>query len=131
MNGDYTIAGGVAPGATAPFSTVSSEYDAEGVEFFDVYSPVIRTRYSQVYWTMMSPVQLPADIVARFANKTMAITGHEADQVMKGAGPGGEDVSVPITWAYNRTCTSSRALFGILWALLTDDLCLQTTTATT
>ena len=31
----------------------------------------------------------------------MAIVGMERDQVRKGAGPNGEDVSVPITMAYN------------------------------
>jgi hypothetical protein len=31
----------------------------------------------------------------------MAIVGMESDQVRKGAGPNGEDVSVPITMAYN------------------------------
>jgi hypothetical protein len=31
----------------------------------------------------------------------MAVVGMESDQVRKGAGPNGEDVSVPITMAYN------------------------------
>ena len=94
MNGEYTIANGV-PGAAKPFPTESAAYEG-GVEYFDVYSPLIETRYSQVYWTMMEPVKLPADIVARFDGKTMAITGHEADQVFKGE-DGKPDVSVPIT----------------------------------
>jgi hypothetical protein len=104
----YTIANAVPGEHPQQFSTQSSQYDAEGVEYFDVYSPVIRTRYSQVYWTMMEPVKLPDDIVSRFAGKAMAITGHEADQVMKGAGPNGEDVSVPITWVRLRTALSAR-----------------------
>ena len=106
------------PGAAKPFPTESAAYEG-GVEYFDVYSPLIETRYSQVYWTMMCgaahppsvlctalrwltvscgrpPVKLPADIVARFDGKTMAITGHEADQVFKGE-DGKPDVSVPIT----------------------------------
>ena len=94
MNGEYTIANGV-PGVAKPFPTESAAYEG-GVEYFDVYSPLIETRYSQVYWTMMEPVKLPADIVARFDGKTMAITGHEADQVFKGE-DGKPDVSVPIT----------------------------------
>lgn len=56
-------------------------------------------RYGDVYWTMMDPVPLDADLVARFKDKTMAIVGYESDQVMKTEG--GIDESVPITWAYN------------------------------
>ena len=41
MNGDYTIANG------AKFSTRSADYEG-GVEYFDVYSPVITSRYSEV-----------------------------------------------------------------------------------
>lgn len=44
---------------------------------------------------MMDTVNLPAEIVARFANKTIAIIGYEVDQVyVKPTG----DVSVPIYW---------------------------------
>ena len=38
---------------------------------------------SEVFWTMMEPVDLPQDIVKRFANKTMVIVGYETDQVQK------------------------------------------------
>ena len=31
-----------------------------------VYSPPISTKYSEVYWTMMDPVELDKDLVARF-----------------------------------------------------------------
>ena len=51
-----------------------------------------------VYWTMQEAVPLPADIVARFDGKVMAVTGYEADQVMV---VDGVETSVPITWAYN------------------------------
>ena len=68
------------PGAAKAFSTQSADYDG-GVEYFDVYSPEIRTRYSQVFWTMMDAVPLPPDLVARFDGKVMAITGSEMDQV--------------------------------------------------
>ena len=37
----------------------------------------------------------------RFKGKVMAVIGMESDQVRKGAGPNGEDVSVPISMAYN------------------------------
>ena len=94
MNGPYVIAnGGELNGVT--FST---DYSTKNAEFFDVYSPPIRTRYGEVFWTLLDPVPLPQDIVQRFAGKTMAVIGYESDQVRKT--PDG-DVSVPITWAYN------------------------------
>merc|ERR1711871_396136 len=51
--------------------------------------------YGMVYWTQMDTVPLPDDIVQRFANKTIAITGYEMDQVLH------DGSSVPINWAYN------------------------------
>ena len=63
-------------------------------------------RYAEVWWHDMGKQALPKEIVARFANKTMAITGYEMDMVMvqptgqPGAHPA-QDVSVPINWAYN------------------------------
>ena len=95
MNGDYTVAGD-----PKGFSTISADYDKGNVEYFDVYSPLVQTRYSQVYWTMMPSVPLPPALVKRFEGKVMAITGWEGDQVWKGA-DGEADTSVPITWAYN------------------------------
>ena len=68
------------------------------LQYFDVYSPPITTRYAQVFWTMMDPVPLPADVVSRFANKTMAIRGYECNQVMKSEDG---DIPVPINAAYN------------------------------
>merc|ERR1719305_631284 len=54
----------------------------------------------------MGKQPLPKDVVARFANKTIAITGYEMDMVM--VEPTGQpgvhperDVSVPMNWAYN------------------------------
>ena len=38
-------------------------------------------RYADVFWTMMDPVSLEKDLVARFKDKTMAIVGYETDQV--------------------------------------------------
>lgn len=87
MNGDgYEV-------ANAP--TFSSDYTAD---YFEVYSPLIRSQYSEVFWRMQEPVSLPDEIQERFANKVMSIVGYEADQVRKT--PEG-DVPVPITWAYN------------------------------
>ena len=78
------------------------DYASKGHEYFDVYSPPITTQYGQVYWTMQDPVDLPDAIVARFHNSTIAITGYEVDQVVRGeASDGSDDVSVPITHAYN------------------------------
>jgi len=95
MNGAYPRSSTMG----AAFSTVSADYSG-GVRYFDMYSPMLRTRYSQVYWTMMASVPLPASVVAEFAGKTMAISGWESDQVFRGEG-GAPDTSVPITWAYN------------------------------
>ena len=39
-----------------------------------------RIRYGEVFWTMMDPVPLNADLVERFKDKTMAIVGYETDQ---------------------------------------------------
>ena len=73
----------------------STEYKEE---FFDVYSPPLKSEYAQVIWRMMPSVPLPPEIVARFQNKTMAIRGYEVDQVMRSEKG---DIPVPITWAYN------------------------------
>ena len=48
------------------FSTQSADYDPGNIEYFDVYSPLVKMRYSplvkmrysQVYWTMMPSVPL-------------------------------------------------------------------------
>ena len=82
MNGEYLIGNpkGV-PDPHAP-STFNTNYSSRpNTEYFDVHSHPIATRYGQVYWTQMPPVDLPADIVSRFDNKTMAIVGYEVDQV--------------------------------------------------
>ena len=47
-------------------------------EFFEVYGPVVKTRYGDVSW-FQQPVDLPADIVKRFDGKVMAVTGYEVD----------------------------------------------------
>lgn len=75
----------------------STEFSDESPEYFDVYGQ-IQTRYSQVYWILNDPIPLPSDIVKRFAGKVMAITGYEADQVIKTTEG---EVSFPIYKAYN------------------------------
>jgi len=80
----------------------STDYAAE---YFEVYSPPIRSHYSQVFWAAMTPVSLPTDIIERFTNHTMAIVGYEVDQVRRVAVEGSttefQDIPVPITHAYN------------------------------
>jgi hypothetical protein len=97
MNGDYLISNA---NPKAP-NLFNSDLSAGGSEHFDVYGPNITSMYSQVYWTMMGAVDLPEEIVKRFKGKVMAITGYEVDQVFKGAGEDGEDISVPLNFAYN------------------------------
>ena len=77
----------------------SMSFSFTSVHCPQVYSPPISTKYSEVYWTMMDPVALDKDLVARFQGKTMAIVGYETDQVIVTEGQ--PDVSVPITHAYN------------------------------
>ena len=88
--GQYQIANGL---SGVKFST---DYDSE---YFEVYSPLIRSRYSEVVWKMSDAIPLPEDIRERFFGKVMSVVGYEADQVR--LTPDGEDVPVPITWAYN------------------------------
>ena len=80
-----------------------------GVEYFDVYSPLIVQRYSQVYWKALPPVNLPDEIRTKFDGRTMAFVGFEIDQVQNptvpaaggSSAPGSQDVSVPINVVYN------------------------------
>lgn len=97
MNGEYLHSR--TPGATGNFSTNFKDYPG-GVEYFEVYHGPITSHYGEVWWTSTSN-DLPPDVVKRFDGKVMAIVGLEMDQVRKGAGPSGEDVSLPITLAYN------------------------------
>lgn len=85
----YSIGNGLGSAYKADFSELG--------DYFDVYGKV-QTQYSEVYWTRNDPVPLPKDIVSRFDGKVMAITGYEADQVVKT--PEG-DKSIPIYHQYN------------------------------
>eukprot|EP00980_Cylindrotheca_fusiformis_P016758 scaffold5048_cov121-Cylindrotheca_fusiformis.AAC.9 len=72
----------------------------EDREYFEVYSKKIKSLYSQVHWKSHGSMSLPKNIVNRFSGgKLMAITGYEVDQVRRTES--GEEVAVPITWAYN------------------------------
>eukprot|EP00501_MAST-03F_sp_TOSAG23-6_P000551 GSMAST32.ASY1.ANO1.572.1 assembled CDS len=96
MNGNYVISNEASGGN---FSSNYSDNYGGTAEYFDAYSPLISTRYGEVYWTMMDPVPLDKALVERFKGKTMAIVGYEQDQVYHT--PGKEDTSVPIFFAYN------------------------------
>ena len=116
------------PGSTKNWNGTNGTYSTQfqsnivgTVEHFDVYGEV-RTNYSQVYWTRNLPINLPPQIIERFKDKVMVITGYEVDQVTHN-GPengstttdtqlggfscypscdtNGEDKSVPIYNAYN------------------------------
>ncbi len=96
MNGEYMVMHGEEMRSMPPFS----EQRGGANEYFDVYSPEIKTLYGQVFWTMMEGTALPAEIVARFRNKTMAVVGYECNQV--GRDPEtGEEYAIPINAAYN------------------------------
>eukprot|EP00658_Telonema_sp_P-2_P009209 TRINITY_DN13468_c0_g1_i6.p1 TRINITY_DN13468_c0_g1~~TRINITY_DN13468_c0_g1_i6.p1 ORF type:complete len:322 (+),score=66.69 TRINITY_DN13468_c0_g1_i6:62-1027(+) len=69
-------------------------------EYFEVDSPTLRMQYSQVYWQTLPPAELPADIVSRFANKTMAVTGFEVD-LLRQNNLTGQEESVPAYQSYN------------------------------
>lgn len=69
-------------------------------EYFEVESLPLQMQYSQVYWQTMKPVALPADIVKRYANSTIAITGFEVNVLRRNAKTG-EEESVPAYQSYN------------------------------
>ena len=77
---------------------VTYNLDYTGQKYFDVYSDIIQTQYSQIWWTMGPNYPIPKEIVEQFAGKVIAITGYEQDQVFNTTQG---EVSVPITWAYN------------------------------
>ena len=78
MNGDYIISNANTI-SEHPWSGDYSKF--EDVEYFDVYSPPISSKYGEVFWTMMDPVPLDKDLVERFNGKAMAVVGYETDQV--------------------------------------------------
>jgi hypothetical protein len=85
--------------ANAPY--YDTEELAKSYEYFDVYSLPIKTLYSQVHWTSHGNLPLPDDVIKRYEDgKVMALMGYEVDQVRTDPKTG-EEVSLPITWAYN------------------------------
>mmetsp|Transcript_2949 Transcript_2949/g.6209 ORF Transcript_2949/g.6209 Transcript_2949/m.6209 type:complete len:755 (+) Transcript_2949:19-2283(+) len=98
LNGEYLLS--ATPHANRTqlrFPTRFHDYPRP-VESFDVYSPPIRSLYSQVFWKALPPVPLPEDVVARYSGQGMAVVGFEVDQVRRT--PSG-DIPVPISVAYN------------------------------
>ena len=73
-------------------------------DFFEVYSPPIRSRYAGVVWRVLEPVPLPASIVSLYNGTAMAVTGFEVDVIRKVAD--GEDTSVPNFQSYNHHFTA-------------------------
>jgi hypothetical protein len=99
MNGDYLLS--QTPGGDATQQKFPTQYKnyPRGVKYFDVLSPQFSTLYSQVWWSGLEPVDIPAEVVQRYAGgKAMAVVGFEMDQVR--VTPAGH-VSVPINVAYN------------------------------
>ncbi len=96
MNGDYSSS--TTPGGKAGLFPVPFREYPGGVESFDVLTPAITTLYSQVWWAPLAPVDLPAEMVQKYANRSVAIVGWEIDQVQQT--PHG-DLSVPISASYN------------------------------
>ena len=97
MNGEYPFA--PTPGGTPGKMPKNFRDYPGGVEAFDVVSPAMTTYYSQVWWSPLAPVALPKEVVAKYANKKMAIVGWEIDQIRYKAD--GTEVSVPISVTYN------------------------------
>lgn len=95
MNGDIYYISNPNQTSNHTFSTVFSQIHNGNVEYFDVYSPPITSKYGEVFWTLMDEVNLPSNIVSRFTDKKMSIVGYETDQVFE------DGTSVPITWSYN------------------------------
>ena len=78
MNGEYILSN-TPKSDVSKFPTKFSNYPRQ-IESFDVYSPLISSLYSQVFWKGLDPVPLPVDVVARYAGKGMAVVGFEMDQ---------------------------------------------------
>jgi len=113
MNGNYLVTR-----TDEVISDYNTDFSSKGHEYFDIYTPPIITQYGQVYWTMQDPVPLPEDIVARFAEGVIAITGYEvsaARSVMRRAKRGGTHLTCSHADAFsrnNRWTKSSQAAWA-------------------
>ena len=79
MNGDYVFSAtpGAKPGL---FPKAYKDYPG-GVEMYEATTSPMTTLYSQVWWSPLAPTKLPAEMVAKYAGKAVAIVGWEIDQV--------------------------------------------------
>jgi hypothetical protein len=121
MNGDYPLSPtpkgqGVDKLFPKQYSDFPKGEDIDGIEYFDMYSPLFSQLYSQVWWSGLKPTPFPQDVVERYANRGMVIAGFEMDQVRRAPGcacpQGGacndfkpncstSDIPLPLTFAYN------------------------------
>ena len=85
------------PPGKSPY--VDASLHAHRGKFIEVYSQNISTQYSEVHWTMHPPVALPADFVAKYNGKVVALTGYEADTMRVLAD--GREEHVPLYDQYN------------------------------
>ena len=68
-------------------------------------TPSIRTRYAEVFWTVMPPIPLPRSIVEKYNNTIMAITAHEVN-VLRHNSTTGNTSAVPCYESYNHHFTA-------------------------
>ena len=68
--------------------------------FFEVRTAEMETRYSEVFWTSLPDVPLPADVVAKFKDKNIVVSGFEVD-VKRMNNKTGVEESVPVYESYN------------------------------
>lgn len=60
-----------------PFNALKGFETVHRGNFFDVYGDWITNRYSEVFWTSQPPLDLPDEIVKRYAGKVISFTGFE------------------------------------------------------
>ena len=68
-------------------------------EFFEVDSPTMNMKYSEVAWRTLPAVSLPKELMSRYAKSTMAVTGFEVDVLRRL--PDNTTESVPAYQSYN------------------------------
>ena len=89
QNVPYTIANANDP---------KKNYSFRGDGYFEVATVAMNTTYSEVFWTSLPPVDLPTEIVEKFKDKNIVVTGFEVDVRRKTSN--GEE-SVPVYQSYN------------------------------
>jgi hypothetical protein len=92
------IPGGYKVGNAAPGSE-EKQWSFRG-DYFEVVTEPMHTRYSEVYWSTLPVVPLPADVVAKYKDQYIVISGFEVD-VKRINNATGEEESVPVYESYN------------------------------